>query len=84
MRKILYVILLGHEQALADDGLLEFGSTLCEGKVKPAVPDLPYPAALHLAGAESCQRIAVVRSIFSFIPIRSQVSLWTYRYRRII
>ncbi len=44
--------LLGREQALADDGLLEFGSALCEGKVKPAVPDLPYPAALHLTGAE--------------------------------
>ena len=43
--------LLSHEQALADDGLLEFGSALCEGKVKPAVPDLPYPAAFHLAGA---------------------------------
>ena len=43
--------LLGYEKALADDGLLEFGSALCEGKVKPAVPDLPYPAALHLTGA---------------------------------
>lgn len=43
--------LLGHEQALADDGLLEFGGAVRESKVKPAVPDLSDPAALHLAAA---------------------------------
>ncbi|MBQ6317854.1 MAG: hypothetical protein IJI13_10065 [Oscillospiraceae bacterium] len=43
--------LFGHEQAPADDGFLEFGGAAREGEVKPAVPDLPYPAALHLAGA---------------------------------
>ena len=42
--------LLGHEQALADDGLLELGGAIREGKVKLPVPDLPDFAALHLAG----------------------------------
>ena len=72
-QKVSFILrfLLGHEQAPADDGLLEFGGAAREGKVKPAVPDLPYPAALHLAGAavHIIERLALLQPEFLTVVI---------------